>query len=792
MQTRYMTIVAIVAAVGLAVWNAAAEPTPTTGAATQPATAASAPAPRIVYPPTMSIVKRLAQTPSTAPARTKDETELDAPVSLLELKPLPPKPVATAPASEPAVAIKPTTAPTTEPAVAVKPETPATKPVVEPVVVVKPEMPATKPATEPSVAVKPETPATKPTAEPVVVVKPEMPATKPATEPAVVVKPETPATKPAVEPVVVVKPEMPATKPATEPAVAVKPETPATKPVVEPVVVVKPEMPATRPATEPAVAVKPETPATKPVAEPVVVVKPEMPATKPATEPAVAVKPETPATAPAAETMVVVKPEIPAPVVVPFDANKVTITPSTNPNEEIMPVRRPPSTLIARPTFEPSAPANASEGGKMEDLAKPTPLTELTTTGNTKPAAEPVTPPVTKVTVPENPPPSPGDSIPTVASISGPRPPKMPPPLTPTTAPLVFGPGPGQETTPEVVAPKTGNQSKLVAASILQVNDRFITVEDVLRGLNTKLAEVPRTISEQSFREQAEKILREEIRHQVTESLVFAEATKRLSDDQKKEIDKEMVEVERDMLAQAGGSKKKLEQDLAKEDLTFETAMQNHRQQVTNSMYLRSRFMPSVVVTRRDLLSYYQKNPAEFQAEKKVQMQILAVPFKEFVAAGTGRPTATELAAAKVAAEKYIEEAAAQIKKGADFGKVVQEKSKGPAPDANGVWPLMPAGSFRETKVEDAAFAMPEGKISSIIETDSAFYIVKALKVQPGQSVSFEEAQAGIEKKIHNEQYHKIVDDYFRKLFNERAMIVESDKFMELALTRAVEKYYRR
>jgi len=81
-----------------------------------------------------------------------------------------------------------------------------------------------------------------------------------------------------------------------------------------------------------------------------------------------------------------------------------------------------------------------------------------------------------------------------------------------------------------------------------------------------------------------------------------------------------------------------------------------------------------------------------------------------------------------------IDAAAADIKDGKDFGEIAAAKSKDAKAAEQGVWPLMPAGSFGEAKVEKAAFAMKEGQVSGVIETDAGFYIVKAYKVQGGKT----------------------------------------------------------
>jgi hypothetical protein len=203
------------------------------------------------------------------------------------------------------------------------------------------------------------------------------------------------------------------------------------------------------------------------------------------------------------------------------------------------------------------------------------------------------------------------------------------------------------------------------------------------------------------------------------------------------------------------------------------------------------RFMPAISINRKMLWDHYRTHRAEYTFDKKVQMQIIAAPFKAFLAAGVTRPSKAELAAARQAARETIDKARAALTGGGDFGETARELSKGIKAAEGGLWPLMPAESFRETKVEQAAFRLEEGQASGVIETETGFYVVKAKKVKPGRVVSFEDAQEGIEGKLRDEQFRTLSGDYYRKLM-EGATVVRADEFMRVVLDQAVERYWRK
>jgi len=331
----------------------------------------------------------------------------------------------------------------------------------------------------------------------------------------------------------------------------------------------------------------------------------------------------------------------------------------------------------------------------------------------------------------------------------------------------------------------------VVAASMVQVNDKFITIDDVLNGLHQRLVAMPPG-EEEAFRQAVTEMIEQQFRQLVYESLVLGEAEAGLTDAQKDAIEDEVANARREMIAHAGGSERALEQYYRGRHTTLAEALDDHRRRLTGRAFLRSQIEPRIVVTRDMLLGYYRKHTDEFVVAKSVQMQLIAAPFEEFLPDADGlEPTPLEWKRARDHARAEIDAAAEAIRAGEDFGEVAKRHSRGFRTSHGGVWPAMPEGSFREKEVERNAFALSEGEICGVIETETGYYIVRALKVSPGQSQSFQEAQERIEGILREQQYDKLAGDYFMKLFG-AATIAQSDDFMEMAVDLAVDRYWRR
>jgi peptidyl-prolyl cis-trans isomerase SurA len=335
---------------------------------------------------------------------------------------------------------------------------------------------------------------------------------------------------------------------------------------------------------------------------------------------------------------------------------------------------------------------------------------------------------------------------------------------------------------------KISNKPEVVAQSVLQVNDNFVTVEDVLQASRAKFDELPARITDSTFRQHARAIVQETIRDLVNESLVYDEASRRETDDQKKQIDTEVAQTRKDMLAQAGGSKARLEKMLADDGTTLEKTMTEHRRQLVAQRYLHDKFIPVIHVNRSMLWDYYKQHRAEFTTPKMVRMQVLTCSYRPFLPQGEGAPSGVEKQAAGAKAKEQIEKASVAIKRGEDFGQTARKYSNDSKAQEGGLWPLMPAGSFRQAKVEEAAFALEEGQASDIIEADGVYYIVKAAKVQEGAAIDFDQAQVKIEDILKRQQYRKLADEYYGKLVK-GAIIVQSDDFVDRCIARAAERY---
>jgi len=343
---------------------------------------------------------------------------------------------------------------------------------------------------------------------------------------------------------------------------------------------------------------------------------------------------------------------------------------------------------------------------------------------------------------------------------------------------------------PEPDEPIVMNQAKVVAGLTLQVNNRYINADEILAALHQSLLKIPKRISREDFSRQAGRLINRQITYQIQQVLVSEEANRYLEEGAKEQIKMEMAETLRDMIARSGGSEEKLKQKCRQEGTTLLDILKAQRMNLTVSVYLRSKFYPVVVVNRRMLWNYYRKNRSEFVSPKKVQMQIIAAPWRAFVPVGDKQATPEEQDEARSEARELIQDAWRELQSGKDFGDVARRLSRGVRAKHGGLWPMMSAGNFRNAQVESVAFALAQGRYSKVIEAPSGFYIVKAKDIVQGKEVPFEQAQEEIEQKLRMEQFIDLRANYMKDLYD-RATIGDIQSFLILTVDRAVQKYYR-
>ncbi len=117
----------------------------------------------------------------------------------------------------------------------------------------------------------------------------------------------------------------------------------------------------------------------------------------------------------------------------------------------------------------------------------------------------------------------------------------------------------------------------------------------------------------------------------------------------------------------------------------------------------------------------------------------------------------------KAAAKAKIEGLLAKARAGADFAELAKTYSEDPGSKANGgLYENFPRGQMVKS-FEDAAFSVPVGQLSGVIETPYGYHILKVID-RKKEARSFEEARAEIESRLKKDKESTVAKDYVQGL----------------------------
>jgi len=121
--------------------------------------------------------------------------------------------------------------------------------------------------------------------------------------------------------------------------------------------------------------------------------------------------------------------------------------------------------------------------------------------------------------------------------------------------------------------------------------------------------------------------------------------------------------------------------------------------------------------------------------------------------------------AEKAVARTKIEDLLAQAKAGADFAELAKQHSEDPGSKENGgLYENFPRGQMVKP-FEDAAFSVPVGEISGVVETSFGYHILKIVDRQK-ETRPFEEVKAELESRLMQGRKGTAVQDRIQGLKN--------------------------
>ncbi len=321
---------------------------------------------------------------------------------------------------------------------------------------------------------------------------------------------------------------------------------------------------------------------------------------------------------------------------------------------------------------------------------------------------------------------------------------------------------------------------------ILFVNGQTLTVQDVLEPIIEDLKGKAASYSPPAYRNHVLREVRNQIDFQISLIIIDEEAKAKFSEERVREaFDKEADRMVKDVVNRRfGGVHARYEAHLKTFDLTMADVKARAKRQAMVMQFLHDRFRPMIhEPTRRELVRYYENNPAEFTTAAKAEMFLIEVPLAEELGKPVAEAPAAERAAASGRARAHLNRALEELASGVEFEAVAKKYCKGVRGSTGGAWGEISPGSLtgRWAKAAEVLFTLEAGATSDIVETEDALFIVRCGRCTAAQTQPFEQAQEQIISRIMDSDFNRRRDAYVQDL-RSKATIDKYPEFLQAVL----------
>jgi len=306
-----------------------------------------------------------------------------------------------------------------------------------------------------------------------------------------------------------------------------------------------------------------------------------------------------------------------------------------------------------------------------------------------------------------------------------------------------------------------GGLPRLVNAVLAEVNGEVITREDILGPLRPQMKQWRKEYSTEAFESRVRQVVDMKLRQAISQRLVVQEAKAKLSEEEKKQVDEVLAANVKDMTSQAG-SAIKLEAKVNAEGFTLDEVKTKERERMLVQRFLREKIAPKVHITHSELLNCYNKVCKErYVLPTKVHLALILIK-----KSGSATPEQAQALAGAVHS---------RVSSGEDFARLAERYSRDPMASKGGDWGLITRGSFRVKEVDDVLFGLQAGEVGPLVETEEAFYIVKAVARQEGRTIPFTEVQPALDEEIRDKKYNEMVAKYIQEVYERSYVHVMMD-----------------
>ena len=243
--------------------------------------------------------------------------------------------------------------------------------------------------------------------------------------------------------------------------------------------------------------------------------------------------------------------------------------------------------------------------------------------------------------------------------------------------------------------------------------------------------------------DQNEAVNKQALEQLISAELLYQAAVKLEIKDLDKQIDAKLAK---------GRERFKDEQDFKKAIKELDMDEKELREYTRRDLYITSfveaTLMPKAVVTEADVRSFYDNNMDKFKRDETVKASHILI-------GADANASADDKKKALEKAEKLKKE----LTGGADFVMLAKGNSTCPSAPQGGDLGFFGKGQMVPA-FEKAAFALKPGEVSSIVETQFGFHIIKLTDKTPASTTEFKDVKAKIEEFLKGQKVNEAIGKF--------------------------------
>jgi peptidyl-prolyl cis-trans isomerase SurA len=290
-------------------------------------------------------------------------------------------------------------------------------------------------------------------------------------------------------------------------------------------------------------------------------------------------------------------------------------------------------------------------------------------------------------------------------------------------------------------------RAEIVDEIVAKVNDDIVTKSDLETEEQGTLQELYRRFSGTELDKQVAEAKKELLRHLVDRRVLIQRAAHIFDMTKMQDF---YIESFRDQ--QNIKSDKELEKLLTEQGMTLADLKTRLVEEFAPQQVIRAEVADRIAVSEKDARAYYEAHNADFTVP--AQATVREIVLKAGDSDRESKRKAAEAVRAKVA------------EAGIDFAAVAADVSDAGTKKAGGLLGTVKKGDLAEA-LDNAAFTVPVGDVSPVIEAGYGFHILKVDARTDEALKPFDEVQGEIETKIQNERFAAEYKNYMKKAWSE-------------------------